>query len=409
MNIFEIFCEGDGKINEANMSSALHFLLNPKAPHGFHVTALSEFLSPIADQLKSLCDQKHVINPYRTFALGSFLRSFENIIVKLEEPVLNPNPQPGLKNRRDIDLVIEFFNDFKSKQPSFVIAIENKIKEESANENQIIDEYEFLRAQLNTEYAATETENQIHIPIIFIYLTRTILGQKTGSEWTSLNLLNAPSETKSDFKVHYSWQPNASNNASIVSLIKNLINKEQSGSINPASSYSSLFLRSMLNFINNDFDTESRKDEEELEKSPATQHGEDMSSEDFWQHWQNEKSTSLPYAKQLYEKVSCDFLNYFKATPKFTKSRVSFYFDKVKYGAILFEGKTSKKWVEVQIDRTKDHDITTDLQNRCETAGIEINDRHGNFNLYVPIEADFIQVSALIDELIQKLLEVRRD
>ena len=108
MNIFEIFCEGDGKINEANMSSALHFLLNPKAPHGFHVTALSEFLSPIADQLKSLCDQKHVINPYRTFALGSFLRSFENIIVKLEEPVLNPNPQPGLKRRRDSDLVIEF-------------------------------------------------------------------------------------------------------------------------------------------------------------------------------------------------------------------------------------------------------------------------------------------------------------
>jgi hypothetical protein len=405
MNVFEIFCEGDGRINEANMSSALHFLLNPKAPHGFGVTSLREFLSPISDQLEMLCQQRHVLNPYRTFELASFLRSFDHIDFSLEEKVFNPSPEVGQRNHRDIDIVIKFFRDFDTtKAPSFVVAIENKIIENSASEDQITDEYKFLRARLNSDYALTQTELQI--PIVFIYLTPAALGRKTNEYWTQLVLPTQSSETESDFKAHYSWKTIAADNpASIVSLVTNLINKEQYGSINPASSYSSLFLRSMLNFINNDFKTESRKYQEELAKAPVIQVHDLMSSADFWQLWENGKSRSLSYAQQLYEKISSKFLNCLNSTPKFTKTRVSFYSETIKNGAILFAGRTTNGIVEVQIKRNDGHVITAELQNRCEALGIEINDDFNSFNLCVPITVPLKDSGILICELIQKLCE----
>ena len=412
MNIFEIFCEGDGRINEANMSSALHFLLNPNAPHGFHVTPLSEFLAPLADQLKSLCEQKYVINPYKIFELGSFLRSFKNIKFELESKVFNPTRQVGSRNNRRIDLVIKFFRDLDdNQQPSFLIAVENKINENSAGNEQLIDEYGFLRAQLNSDYAATEKEAKVFVPVIFIYLTKNKMGRGTESEWNRLDLPTAPGVQKNgDFKAHYSWQPfETENSASIASLVKKLIDKEQSGSINPASSYSSLFLRSMLNFISNDFKTESKKyeqDQAELDRSNSVQSKEAISSEAFWKSWENKKLNSLSYAKQIYKSVSDEFSK-FHVTERFYPSRVSFLSETKRYGAIVLQHSTQAR-VEVEIRRNKDHNVTEELQKKCDELRINIDDDNGCFNLCVPIDVPIDDSMSIIAELIHKSCEELR-
>ncbi len=406
MNIFEIFCEGDGRINEANMSSALHFLLNPKAPHGFGVTSLGEFLSPITYELEILCRQGHVINPYRIFELSSFLRSFDYVEFNLEEKVFNPKFAVGQKNHCDIDLVIKFFSDLDSNQPSFVIAIENKISEGAASEDQIIQEYQFLREKLDIDYPETEESSQV--PVIFIYLTPKALGRKTNVAWSRLPLPTSPSKTEKDFKVHYSWQSIESNNcASIVDLATNLLKKEQSGGINPTSSYTSLFLRSMLNFIRNDFRTELRKYQEEIDKAPVVQMREEVTQEAFWLSWKNSKEESLSYAKELYNIISGRLMECFNAVPKFSKTRVAFSVDNTRYCAMLLQGKTTKGRIEIHIRRNESCPVTEELQNICETHGIEVSDVYSNIGLTVPITVSIGIVSTLMLELIQKTCETQ--
>jgi len=404
--MFEIFCEGDGRINEANMSSALHFLLNPKAPHGFGVTSLEEFLSPITNKLEIMCSQRHVINPYRIFELGSFLRSFHRVEFNLEEKVFNPNFEVGQKNNRDIDLVIKFFSDLDSNQPSFIIAIENKISEDAASEDQIAEEYQFLREKLDTDYPSTEAVSQV--PVIFIYLTPKALDRKTNAAWSRLLLPTSPSETGRDFKVHYSWQRIEFNNrASIVDLATSLLKKEQSGGINPVSSYSSLFLRSMLNFIRNDFRTELRKYQEESDKAPIAQMREEVTQDAFWLDWKNSKEESLSYAKMLYTITSDRLLDCFNTVPRFSKTRVAFYVENTRYCAILLQGKTTKGRVEIHIRKNEGRPITEELQNICEMNGIEVADVYSNIGLTVPITASIEIVSRLIFELIQKKFETQ--
>ena len=44
MNIFEILCYGDGRVNEPQMSSVLAFILDPAAPHGYKYVPLCKFI-----------------------------------------------------------------------------------------------------------------------------------------------------------------------------------------------------------------------------------------------------------------------------------------------------------------------------------------------------------------------------
>jgi len=50
MNIFEILCYGDGRINEPQMSSVLAFILDPSAPHGYKFAPLNEFINIFYEQ-----------------------------------------------------------------------------------------------------------------------------------------------------------------------------------------------------------------------------------------------------------------------------------------------------------------------------------------------------------------------
>ena len=45
MNIFKVLADGDGSINEANISAFLSFLLNPKNDHGLNDELLKRILT----------------------------------------------------------------------------------------------------------------------------------------------------------------------------------------------------------------------------------------------------------------------------------------------------------------------------------------------------------------------------
>ena len=53
MNIFKVLANGDGSINEANVSAFLGYLLDPKADHALGSEFLKRFLEVISEDEES--------------------------------------------------------------------------------------------------------------------------------------------------------------------------------------------------------------------------------------------------------------------------------------------------------------------------------------------------------------------
>ena len=158
MNIFEIFCDGKGRINETNMTSVLSYLLNPVNSHGYGLDSLAFFLEPIEKKLPE--EAKNGQDKRKT--IKAWLKKYR-IDFELEYPCTKPdgynNDQNQAKNLRRIDIVIKFFSKEK-EDLEYIIAIENKIDRKSISKNQIQEEYDFLRAEIDKK-----------IKIFFIFLT----------------------------------------------------------------------------------------------------------------------------------------------------------------------------------------------------------------------------------------------
>jgi len=114
MNIFDTLVKGKGCINEENITSFLAYLLDPTEDHDLKNIFLSKFLNLIEiseSEIESLLTN--------------------DIEIELEYPVKNKNRE------RRIDIVI--------KTKEHVIAIENKISEQSKQKNQLQEEYDGLK------------------------------------------------------------------------------------------------------------------------------------------------------------------------------------------------------------------------------------------------------------------------
>lgn len=267
MNIFEIFCHGDTSLNETNMSSVLGFLLNENAPHGYRRSFLAQFCSPFIHDLRRI----GVVNLQETSSdfrsILNALSHFEKITVDLEELVERPPGNDSSNSTRKIDIVLRFYEQ-KRRQDGlsvevlrFVIAIENKIRKNSAGDpRQLKDEYDFLRATV------TSDENGTNVPIVMVFLTSEniadIAHTGTTDEWANLDgLKEQPQPACNDFKVNIAWQLSKSNKSeslapSLSAMATTLLCLERNAEINPSSSHSELLLRSMIRFISNDFDRE---------------------------------------------------------------------------------------------------------------------------------------------------------
>lgn len=112
-NIFKILSSGKGCINEENISAFLGWLLTP-GPNGFGDIYLKPFLEMI---------------------------DIKNANVKKANVILEAECHPDKSTRRYIDILI--------KLPDKVIAIENKIWEQSKRKNQIEEQQQGLQRMPN--------------------------------------------------------------------------------------------------------------------------------------------------------------------------------------------------------------------------------------------------------------------
>jgi PD-(D/E)XK nuclease superfamily len=303
MNIFEVFSDGDGRIDEPNMSSVLGFLLNPEKSHGLGRFPLALLMFPFAEALKTLPLDSCSLTDTSLAGVESFINRFSRLEVELERSVrrrqIGPKVMKGY--RRDIDLIIRFYDTDSRLQ--LILAIENKIKASSATSvNQLAEEYEFLRSEIDSECAALNVGRFESVPIAFMYLVPNISAIDAdgpiGSQWTNLDLPETPGEHGGDFKVSASWLPreqHPQDGSSIVGLARALLEMENNGVINPASSYASLLLRSLINYVTRAFSTRpSQRDGATGQYEMQT-----ISSREFWENWSNSKPDSFKTAAYI--------------------------------------------------------------------------------------------------------------
>jgi hypothetical protein len=392
MNIFEIFSRGSGRLNETNMSSALHFLLDPQSTHGLGFSSLVEFLCPISQQLENFL-------PINIADLTRLLWRCDVDLVL--EDKHNDNNQ-RVNGTRKIDLVL-YFRNKQGGAPIFVMAIENKIKNEVRNErfnNQLLDEYNNLRNTLVRAFGDT------HIPVLFIFLTPSTLNGYALTQWNNLTI------NDKDRKFHYSWQQTQTNERSVVNILQNLIKKNNNGEINPSSSFAPLFLKSMLQFIANDFGTEEKKygleNEENLENNRNPNYDQPITDQEFWNIWTNKHGEiSRQLAGFIFNIVNEYYVNLgYQDFITFKQSRVVFFDTNNRVNKVVrihWQHPTNITNVTVQFKINQAFEINNGLEERLDANGISIIDERERSISILISAIDMDEQNSIRDILIEFL------
>lgn len=229
MNIFKILSSYDGSIKEPNISSFLAYLLDLNEDHG-----LSDLL------LKSIVLDFQEINKDFFSKISKFDLNQYDIRINPEYSVFLEN-----KRRRDIDIVIEFY-DVDKTEPIYTLCIENKITDSSIqkNTNQLKDELEGLQK----EYA----ENKWKTEIYFCFLTLE-KSEKAEAEYNSF---------KYEKKIHLFWK----GEKSIQKKILDILEKDRFGDIDPITEDSKFLIKSFLAFIKTDFKSTTEEKNDKIER-----------------------------------------------------------------------------------------------------------------------------------------------
>jgi len=175
---------------------------------------------------------------------------------------INPEYSVFLNNkRRDIDIVIEFYDENKSKiEPIYTLCIENKITDDAIqkNDNQLKEELWWLKK----EYVDNNWKTEIY----FCFFTLED-STKSNEEFDVFNY---------DKKIHLCWK----GEKSIRSKILNILEQERTGEIDPISKDSKFLIKSFLAFIRTDFKSalEENTDRSEYENygKPTREHFRDF-------------------------------------------------------------------------------------------------------------------------------------
>ncbi len=187
MNIFDTLVKGKGCINEENISSFLGYLLDPSEDHGLKDIFFNSFL--------------HLIKVDESEIETTDLNKVE---IKLEYPVS--------KRKRIVDIVFETNNH--------VIAIENKISEQSKQKNQLQEEYNGLK---DSDLAVK--------PIIICYLV------PEGNDESII-------VSEKDKQITILW-------SNVIEILTTILQQENSAKINPINDYVKHTLKAFINFMNN--------------------------------------------------------------------------------------------------------------------------------------------------------------
>ena len=268
MNIFKILANGDGTINEANVSAFLGYLLDPYADHGLGFEFLERFISNIK-----------IKNDF-------FVKHYDYEI--LFEQAFKEEEQVETKSKQIVDIVILSFDNRRGdRKESFaksiiknerefkaMFLIENKIRKSSKTKGQLISQFEATASELLKINDNKDISENISENIYSIYITPNI--KDFSEEFKSLE--------RSGHSHHYAWNKDETNsldklentqdntgktndNISIYDILKTIIHDESKGEIEAINEYTKHTIKSFIQFIANDFKSEQQEEKERKELS----------------------------------------------------------------------------------------------------------------------------------------------
>ncbi|MBL7823001.1 MAG: PD-(D/E)XK nuclease family protein [Saprospiraceae bacterium] len=242
MNIFKILANGDGSINEANISAFLGYLLNPNEDHGLGYEVLSRFL------LANFDDEIYEIESIEQFEFDILFeqafRSKEDTKKDIVDIVIlcyKSAPRRGENIVRNI-LV-------NRGQLNKIILIENKINSSSRNEKQLSRQY--LKTKSTLEELIPDFLSFSSIKTIYITPSSRVKNSKKNFELEFIEF-QQQHDPDSENSNHIKWK-SANDGLSLISILKSIISEETSGEIEAINEYTKHTLISFIRYIDNDF------------------------------------------------------------------------------------------------------------------------------------------------------------
>jgi len=234
MNIFKILANGEGRINETNVSAFLGYLLDPNANHSLEYEFLKRFFKTVINDENFKADKYD----YQIFFEQGFKNKDKKQKVDIVVVCTKTDNGEGSETK-----VKNYIGNHKSIKKVFLI--ENKIQNGSITKNQINNQYE---AFIN------EFGNEGTFDVYSIYVTpKDIDFDKEFKQ-----------NKKASSTTHIYWKDKDTKN-SIKNMLIDIVSKENIGEIEAINEYTRHTLKSFIQFIETDF-----KSEKEIEKIRRT-------------------------------------------------------------------------------------------------------------------------------------------
>lgn len=228
MNIFKILANGDGSINEPNVSAFLGYLLNPYADHDLRFEFLIRFFEKIGDKEFNPLKYDYEILFEQAFRENGDPKKKKDIV---DIVILCLDINTGQKKE---SIVKNILNSQQTLHKVFLI--ENKIKKNALIKGQLVKQYIKTKTELSLD------DNQIHS----IYVSPNTDDFKTEFDCE---------ETKSKIKnkTQIFWdEPNNS----IAHTLKEILYDESNGNIEPINEYTKQTIKAFIQFIESGFKSE---------------------------------------------------------------------------------------------------------------------------------------------------------
>ena len=289
MNIFKILANGDGTINEANVSAFLGYLLDPYADHGLGF----EFLERVVAKLD--------IEDFNT-------RKYEYEVL-FEQAFKEEN-----KSKQIVDIVILCYEDnkgnFKESRAKDIYLNDRKLKNIFLLENKVNNGSK-KKGQIKNQFSSTVSSLKLDSKLVYsIYLTPE--DDNYSNEFKSF--------LETENKTHLVWKNKISDNDSIYNILKELIENESKGIIEAINEYTKHTIKSFIMFIENDFKSEKQEEKERKNDGTYTQKFIDLNKETDIENKLNKLKQEI---KSKNSELSC-FLSDVKLNePRFPKLIIS--------------------------------------------------------------------------------------
>lgn len=227
MNLFTVLSQGRGRLNEDNLSAMLGYLLAPSQTHGLG----DSFLRPFLHSLGEACD-----DPARFAAV---LRTPAEIraVVFLESPYQVGN------RRRVVDIEVRIFARADGTQPGEIqdvelhrIAIENKIKVQAADTEQLREEFLGIVQDL---------EGDDTVPVTMVFLTPPGDARPLVAEHAALDAATLGRHRKAWLR----WAGAEADAAPVSTQLRRLLRQEADAEIAPFSDYLRHSLKAFIRHI----------------------------------------------------------------------------------------------------------------------------------------------------------------